>query len=65
MFTLVFNGEFQLNYPNEFLTDLEELKNKHNAVFIGQPIIKNLGNYVDYQKIVETEVVKDSSNEDV
>ncbi len=61
MYTLVFNGEFQLNYPSEFLSDLEELKDKHNVIFVGQPIIKNLGNYVDYQKVVETETVKGES----
>ena len=60
MFTLTFNGSFELEYPNEFLEDLEELKKKHDVKFFGNPIIQNLGNYVDFQKI---EPIEESTNE--
>lgn len=59
MFTLAFNGEFQLEYPNEFLVDLEELKKKHNVDFFGNIAMRDLGNYVDFQKI-EDNVIEDA-----
>jgi len=65
MYSLVFNGEFQLNYPNEFLADLEELKKKHDCDFFGQPILRDLGTYVDFQKIEDTsETVNDVKEPD-
>lgn len=54
MYTLIFNGHFELEYPNEFLADLEELKKKHNCEFYGRTDLQNLGNYVDFQKIEDT-----------
>jgi hypothetical protein len=56
MYSLSFNGEFQLEYPNEFLAELEELKKKHNCDFFGKPVLRNLGNYVDFQKIEDEEI---------
>jgi hypothetical protein len=50
MYTLTFNGYFEVEYPNEFLAELEELKEKHGAYFFGQPILQDLGHYVDFQK---------------
>ena len=51
MFNLQFNGVFELEYPNEFLEDLEELKKKHDVHFTGRIAVQDLGHYVDYQKI--------------
>lgn len=65
MFILTFNGEFQLEYPNEFLADLEELKKKHNVEFFGKPILRDIGHYVDFQKIEDEPKVEDVSNEEV
>lgn len=65
MFTLVFNGEFQLEYPGEFLEDLEQLKNKHNVVFHGKPIIRDIGNYVDFQKIDDESIIEEQGNEQI
>ena len=64
MYSLVFNGEFQLEYPNEFLADLEELKKKHGCDFFGKPVLRDLGHYVDFQKIEDTsEIVQNNSGE--
>ena len=50
MFALVFNGEFQCEYPNEFLEDLDKLREKHKVDFFGKRVIKDLGKYVDFQR---------------
>ena len=63
MYTLVFNGEFQLKYPNEFLADLEELKKKHNCEFFGKPILRDIGEYVDFQKVEPVDVKSETNNE--
>lgn len=65
MFVLTFNGEFQLKYPNEFLADLEELKNKHNVEFFGKPILRDIGEYIDFQKIEDELEIKETPNEEV
>jgi len=65
MFVLTFNGEFQLKYPNEFLADLEELKKKHNVEFFGKPILRDIGEYVDFQKIEDELEIKETPNEEV
>lgn len=66
---MTFNGEFQLEYPNEFLEELDQLQKKHNCVFFGNPVLRNLGNYVDFQKIEDTSETTqnnlESSNEEV
>ena len=59
MYSLIFNGEFQLESPSEFLAELEELKKKHNADFFGKPVLRDLGHYVDFQKIDEEENTQD------
>ena len=51
MYSLIFNGEFQVEYPDEFLKDLQELQEKHNVEYYGQIKSRNLGNFVDFQKI--------------
>lgn len=56
MYVLIFNGRFELEYPNEFLADLEELKKKHKCEFYGKPDLRDLGNYVDFQKVENEEV---------
>ena len=58
MYSLTFNGEFQLEYPNEFMKDFGDLLKKHSCVFYGSPILKNLGNYVEFQEI---ETVSDTN----
>lgn len=65
MFVLTFSGEFQLKYPNEFLADLEELKKKHNVEFFGKPILRDIGEYVDFQKIEDELEIKETPNEEV
>ena len=65
MYTLIFNGEFQLKYPNEFLADLEELKKKHDAEFFGKPILRDIGEYVDFQKIEDELEIKETPNEEI
>ena len=63
MFALIFNGEFQLEYPNEFLVELEELKKKHNVEFFGKSVLQDLGQYVDFQKIEDNQEVKENNEE--
>jgi len=65
MFILTFNGEFQLKYPNEFLAELEDLKKKHNVEFFGKPILRDIGEYVDFQKIENESEIKETSNEEI
>lgn len=65
MFVLTFNGEFQLKYPNEFLADLEELKKKHDVEFFGKPILRDIGEYVDFQKIEDELEIKETPNEEI
>jgi hypothetical protein len=50
MYNLVFNGYFELSYPNEFLADLKELMQKHNCSYFGQFALKDLGTYIDFQE---------------
>lgn len=59
MYSLIFNGEFQLESPSEFLAELEELKKKYDADFFGKPVLRDLGHYVDFQKINEEENTQD------
>ena len=65
MFVLTFNGEFQLEYPSEFLADLEELKKKHDCEFFGKPILRDIGHYVDFQKIEDEPEIKETPNEEI
>lgn len=64
MYTLTFNGYFEVEYPDEFLADLEELKKKHDAYFFGHPIIQDIGHYVDFQKEESSDVITESQSED-
>lgn len=61
MYQLRLNGYFELEDPNGFLEELEELKKKHDAYFFGHPVLQDLGHYVDFQKIED--VVETTSNE--
>ena len=58
MYTLTFNGYFEVEYPNEFLADLEELKKKHDVYFFGKPVLQDLGHYVDFQKEDSSTVIE-------
>ena len=64
MYTLSFNGYFELEYPNEFLAELAELQKKHNCDFYGQPILHDLGHYVDFQKVEVSDVQSNDESED-
>ncbi len=68
MYQLTFNGYFEVEYPDEFLAELEELQKKHDAYFFGQPILRDLGHYVDFQKEhssdVSTEPVTNNTSEE-
>lgn len=64
MFVLVFNGEFQCDYPNEFLEDLDKLREKHKVDYFGKIITKDLGKYVDFQKQEDTVVEEDRHAEE-
>ncbi len=63
MFNLIFNGYFEVKYPQEFLDDLEEVKKKHDAHFMGRVNLRDLGEYVDYQKIEDEPVETSNNNE--
>lgn len=65
MYSLVFKGHFELDYPNEFLADLEELKKKHNCEFYGKPDLQNLGHYVDFQKIEKVNLENKETSEKI
>ncbi|MBO7693515.1 MAG: hypothetical protein J6T10_12865 [Methanobrevibacter sp.] len=68
MYQLTFNGYFEVEYPDEFLAELEELKKKHDVYFFGQPILRDLGHYVDFQKEdssdVSTEPITNNTSEE-
>ena len=51
MYSLIFNGEFQVEYPDEFLNALQEIQEKYDVEYYGQIKTRNLGNFVDFQKI--------------
>lgn len=57
MFELVLNGKVELENPDEFVKDLQDLFQKHKTTFYGQNAIYKLPDYVDYQRI---ETVGDS-----
>lgn len=68
MYQLTFNGYFEVEYPNEFLAELEQLKKKHDVYFFGEPILRDLGHYVDFQKEnssdVSTEPIPNNTSEE-
>lgn len=64
MFSLVLEGHFELNEPEEFLQDLQELIKKHKVDYFGKTNVINLGEYIDFQKIEdEPETEKEITNE--
>ena len=62
MFVLTLNGKFELKYPNEFLTDLQELMEKHHAEYFGTVQTQNIGEYVDVQ-YQDEKLREDAKNE--
>lgn len=50
MFQLVFKGYFELEQPDEFLKEFEELSKKHNVETCGRFEVYQLAPFVDYQK---------------
>ena len=64
MFSIALEGHFELNEPEEFLQDLQELIKKHKAEYFGRTNVINLGEYVDFQKIEdEPETENEITNE--
>ena len=63
MYTLTFKGYFEVEDPNKFLTELEELKKKHDAYFFGTPVLQDLGHYVDFQKEDSRTVIEESKED--
>lgn len=51
MYNLIFDGKFEVQYPNEFLEDLRKIQEKHNCAFFGNVKYSNLGDYIDFQEI--------------
>ena len=62
MYSLTFNGRFELQNPDEFLEDLKELIKKHKIDYYGIINCNNLGEYVDFQRI-EDESVETTKDE--
>ena len=64
MYTLTFKGYFEVDYPDEFLADLEELKKKHDVYFFGRTVMQDMGHYVDFQKEESSDVTVESDTKD-
>lgn len=65
MYQLRFNGYFETEDPSAFLEELEVLKKKQNVYFFGNPVLQDLGHYVDFQEVVEESPTEESKNEEV
>ena len=63
MYSVIFTGEFQMEYPEEFLKEFEELKDKHSVDHFGLVKMKNLGTFVDFQK--QEDANTDDNNTDI
>lgn len=61
MFSLKFNGRFELEDPDKFLYDIQELMKKNSIEYFGRIETQNLGKYIDFQKIEEP--IEDKENE--
>lgn len=53
MFELVLNGKIELENPDEFVKDLQELFQKYKTTFHGQNAIYKIPDYVDFQRVEE------------
>ena len=62
MYSLKFNGRFELNDPEEFLGEIQGLLKKYSVDYFGRIETQNLGDYVDFQKI-EDPVIEDKKDE--
>lgn len=58
MYRLKFNGNFELEDPDGFLQEMQELIRKYKVEYFGRIQTQNLGQYVDFQKIEEPEIEK-------
>lgn len=54
MFEFVLNGKIELEIPDDFVKDFQELLKKHKTNFNGQTAIYKLPEYVDYQKVEDS-----------
>ena len=61
MYRLKFNGNFELEDPDGFLQEMQELIRKYKVEYFGTIHTQNLGQYVDFQKIEES--VEEKQNE--
>ena len=62
MFSLIFKGRFELENPDEFLQDMQELIKKYNVTFYGRVEQENLEKYVDFQKIEDEVSINEEKN---
>ena len=62
MFSLRFNGKFEVENIDDFLHDIQEVIKKHKVEYFGNIQTENLGQYVDFQKI-EDEPVQEIKSE--
>lgn len=58
MYQLKLNGYFEVEDPNGFLAELEQLKKRFDAYFFGHPVLQDLGHYVDFQKVEDSTLEK-------
>lgn len=54
MFELILNGKIELENPDEFIKELQELFKKYKTEFCGQNAIYKLPDYIDYQRVEES-----------
>lgn len=62
MFELNLKGNIELEEPENFIKDFQELLKKYKTEFRGNSSIYKVPDYVDYQRIEES---SDSGNTDV
>ena len=56
MYSLTFNGRFELENPDSFLTKLKGILEEEQGQYYGNISSEDLGRYVDFQKIEEPTV---------
>lgn len=51
MYEINLNGKIEIENPDDFVTDFQEILKKYNTTFHGQSAIFKLPEYVDFQKV--------------
>lgn len=54
MFEFVVNGKIEIENPDDFAKDFQELLQKHKTSFHGQNAIYKIPDYVDFQRVEES-----------